>query len=171
MRCPVCEREMAKEDFGGVTVDVCMSGCRSLWFDWMELTRLDEKDEGFGAALTAALNAPRRNDENREKLKCPLCGIPMMKHLHQRSKIVTVNECPACGGFFLDSGELRAIRDTYMSDEERVRYVDKIISETPEFREYAGRIEAVKADLEKKKARENSLKKLFNGLLNMGISG
>jgi len=48
MNCPVCEKPMVAEDFGGVQVDACRDGCKGIWFDWLELVRLDENHEGFG---------------------------------------------------------------------------------------------------------------------------
>ena len=62
MKCPVCSKEMVQENFG-VNVDVCENGCKGIWFDQGELRRLDENNEGLGAALEQALRYPRSNDE------------------------------------------------------------------------------------------------------------
>jgi len=55
----------------------------------------------------------------------------MREHKNKNAKEVSVDECYACGGFFLDSGELKQIRDNYMSEEEREVYVQKLVGETP----------------------------------------
>jgi Zn-finger nucleic acid-binding protein len=141
---------MVEKDLGGVHVDVCGKGCKGIWFDWFELSKLDEKNEGFGAALKEALNYPRTNDDKRGKIKCPKCGIPMHVHKYQSSKEVNVDECYACGGFFLDSGELTVIRDNFMSEEEREEYANKLTEEIPEHK-------AVKDDLEKQQARNAAI--------------
>jgi hypothetical protein len=133
MKCPVCSKEMVEENFGGMLVDVCEIGCRGIWFDWMELTKLDERNEGLGAALEEALNNPRSNDESRGKIKCPKCDLPMYRHIHLRTKEVDVDECGHCGGFFLDSGELKATRDTYMSEEEEKEYLDSLLADMPDY--------------------------------------
>ena len=146
MNCPVCDKTMVEKDFGGVMVDVCQDGCKGIWFDWMELIRLDEENEGFGEALTEAMNHPRANDENRQPLKCPKCDITMHAHKYQSSKEVNVDECYQCAGFFLDSGELKVIKETFLSEEERQQYAQKLLSEMPEYQE-------AKEDLEKQKAR------------------
>ena len=86
MQCPVCKTEMIEKDFGDVRVDVCENGCKGIWFDWAELVKLDETNEGFGGALKAALAYPQTNDENRGQLKCPKCGIPMHTHKYKSSK-------------------------------------------------------------------------------------
>lgn len=129
MNCPVCGKLMVEEDFGDVQVDVCKNGCKGIWFDWCELKRLDEKNEGLGRALEEALKSPQVNDEDRGPIKCPKCGIAMHAHKYSSAKEVNVDECYSCGGFFLDSGELRQIRDNYMSEEERDAYVNKLTSE------------------------------------------
>jgi len=133
MNCPACGSVMVEQDFGGVKVDVCAGGCRGIWFDWFELSKLDEKNEGFGAALKAAMDDPRSNGAGRGQLHCPKCGIPMHAHKYQSSKDVNVDECYLCGGFFLDSGELSAIRESFMDEEEREAYARKLIDDIPEF--------------------------------------
>ena len=122
---------MVEEDFGGVLVDVCKNGCKGIWFDWGELKDLDENHEGLGKALEEALNSPRQNNPERGRLNCPKCGIKMRHHKYKNAKEVSVDECYACGGFFLDSGELKQIRDNYMSEDEREVYVQRLVSETP----------------------------------------
>ncbi|PYL24354.1 MAG: hypothetical protein DMF44_05390 [Verrucomicrobia bacterium] len=152
MKCPVCGKEMVTENFG-VNVDVCENGCKGIWFDQGELMMLDEKNEGLGAALEAALRYPRNNDGQRGPIKCPKCGIPMHTHKYERDKEVNVDECYNCGGFFLDSGELTDIRNNYMSDAEVQAYADKIINSVPEY------AQAMK-DLDAQKKRLESIQKL-----------
>ena len=131
MDCPVCGKLMVEEDFGRAHVDVCENGCRGIWFDWGELKELDENHDGVGKALEEALKSARVNDADRGPLTCPKCGIAMHAHKYSRAKEVNVDECYACGGFFLDSGELKALREGRMSDEERDAYVQQLIGEAP----------------------------------------
>jgi Zn-finger nucleic acid-binding protein len=145
MNCPVCEKPMVEEDFGGVRVDVCKDGCKWIWFDWLELVRLDENHEGVGTALEEALKSPRVNDDDRGQLNCPKCGMGMQAHKYKSAKEVNVDECYGCGGFFLDSGELREIRDNYMSEEEEDAYVDKLLADVPEYQAMKEEIAAEKA--------------------------
>jgi Zn-finger nucleic acid-binding protein len=145
MNCPVCEKLMAEEDFGGVQVDVCRDGCKGIWFDWLELVRLDENSEGAGAALEEALRSPRVNDADRGQLNCPKCGIPMQTHKYKSAKEVNVDECYGCGGFFLDSGELQEVRDNYMTEEEEEAYVQKLLEEFPEMQAMGEAVAAEKA--------------------------
>jgi Zn-finger nucleic acid-binding protein len=143
---------MVEEDFGDVHVDFCRNGCKSMWFDWMELSKLDESNEGFGTALEEALNNPRANDESRGTINCPICGIPMYTHKFKKALEVNVDECVNCGGFFLDSGELTVARDTRMSDEEHEEYLAGLSSEVPGYEEQM-------ADLKKKQVRTEAVNK------------
>lgn len=144
MNCPACGSSMVERDLGAAHVDVCAAGCRSLWFDVAELARLDERHEGAGRALRDALDSPRSNPPERARLECPRCGTPMVAHLYQRSKEVNVDECYNCGGFFLDSGELRQIRDTYMSDADVEAYKEKLLTESARFTDARAALDARK---------------------------
>ncbi|MGH7738518.1 MAG: zf-TFIIB domain-containing protein, partial [bacterium] len=130
MKCPVDGQEMTPENFG-MNVEVCESGCKGIWFDHGELQLMDQPGEGLGAALEAALRNPRNNDAQRGQINCPKCSIPMHAHRFKRDEEVNVDECYACGGFFLDSGELKEIRDHYMSDEQVKAYADQLINAVP----------------------------------------
>lgn len=152
MKCPACGVEMIEEDFGGVKVDVCKNGCKGIWFDWFELSRLDENSEGFGNAIDEALKTSRINDENRGPIKCPKCDIPMHIHKYQSSKEVNVDECYSCGGFFLDAGELKTIKQNFMNEKEKESYSQKLIDGIPEFKK-------AKENLEKEKARIEAIRK------------
>ncbi|MBU0469661.1 MAG: zf-TFIIB domain-containing protein [Candidatus Omnitrophica bacterium] len=153
MNCPVCETAMIEEDLGGVLIDICSNGCNGIWFDWFELEKLDETHEGLGKALTAALQSSRAKDDDRGKIKCPKCFNPMVAHLYKSAKEVTVDECYVCGGFFLDSGELKVIRENFMTEEQRESYVNDIIAGQSDFQE-------AKQDLEKQKLRTAAIRKL-----------
>ncbi len=152
MQCPVCNKTMIEKDFGGVKVDICKDGCRGIWFDWFELTKLDEKHEGFGDALDEALKHPRKHDDDRGKIDCPKCGISMHIHQYQSSKEIEVDECYGCGGFFLDCGELGVARKTFMSEEEEKEYLDYLLADIPEYK-------ASQENLEKNKVRNEALRK------------
>ena len=151
MNCPVCQKEMVVENFGAVSIDVCKTGCKGMWFDWMELGKLDEQNEGLGTALREALNYERTNDENRGQIKCPKCNLPMHIHKYESAKEVNIDECYQCGGFFVDSGELKAIRENFMSEAERDTYMKKLLNGSAEFKN-------AREDLEKEKSRTEAVR-------------
>jgi len=151
VKCPACQETMTAEDFGGVEVDVCKTGCKAIWFDWHELTRLDEDHEGFGEALREAAESPRQNDANRGRLNCPRCDTPMHAHRYTRAQEVNVDECYACGGMFLDSGELQAVRDEHMNDAEQQSYLADLIADIPNMHE-------LREDTERMQVRAEALR-------------
>jgi len=153
MDCPVCKGNMTEEDFGGVMVDVCKEGCKGIWFDWIELLKLDESHEGAGQALAEALLSDRGKDDNRGKINCPKCSKPMVAHLYQSSKEITVDECYICGGFFLDAGELKIIKETFMSDDQRESYASHLVDAIDEYGQGL-------ADLKKKEQRAAATEKM-----------
>lgn len=133
MDCPVCSKSMTQKNLGGVTVQVCAEGCKGIWFECGELAKLDEVNEGVGQALRDALAAPRTNDANRADLTCPKCQISMHHHLYEGEKEVNIDECDKCGGIFLDSGELKAIRGHHMSGAEESAYLQKLLDHLPSY--------------------------------------
>lgn len=153
MDCPVCKTPMVEKDFGGVMVDVCENGCKGIWFDWLELSKLDEAHEGAGQALAEALMSERVKDDDRPPIDCPKCHKPMKAHLYKSSKDVTVDECYLCGGFFLDAGELKVVKESFMSEAERDSYVEGLLDSVPEYGE-------AQKDIQKEEQRLAAMKKM-----------
>ena len=132
MDCPSCDRELTRWTSPSLEVDVCDGGCGGIWFDHYELSKLDEAAEAAGAEL---LDVPRdpalQVDLDRRRL-CPKCtdGVVMMRHFTSVERLVTIDECPECGGVWLDPGELRGIRTEFPTEEARHaaagRYFDEV---------------------------------------------
>lgn len=114
MNCPVCHNLLNAMPAGRVTVDVCLGGCGGIWFDNFELTKLDVPGE-VDADLLVALNVPENPEVHRDtsqKRRCPKCeDIVMMRHFFSQQRRVEVDECPNCGGYWLDAGELALVRE------------------------------------------------------------
>ncbi|RMF71292.1 MAG: hypothetical protein D6738_14235 [Acidobacteria bacterium] len=120
MNCPACGKPLSERVVEGVAVDVCRHGCGGLWFDAGELQRFDEPDEpGAGEldASSAGASPPPRRDR---PLPCPRCrGSRMMRRWWSVRRQVEIDECPTCGGIWLDRGELAALRALFASEDER----------------------------------------------------
>ncbi len=111
MKCPACFNELTPFQVRNVTVDVCQGGCGGVWFDAFELQKVDEERETGGEPL---LNIPRDErvivDKSRKR-ECPRCtGVKLHRHFFSPKRRVEVDECPGCGGYWLDAGELAMIR-------------------------------------------------------------
>jgi Zn-finger nucleic acid-binding protein len=103
-----------------MVVDVCEGGCGGLWFDWMELAKVDEPDEAVGDQLLEVRRDLTLEVDHQASRQCPRCPEQIMtRHFASVKREVSVDECPACGGFFLDHGELNTIRGQFASEEER----------------------------------------------------
>ena len=88
------------------TVAAC-PGCDGLWVRDTDLQRLSEVVE---PVLVEWLNITPT--AQGEELHCPECepGRPMRKLRSDREHRVLLDTCDACGGVWLDGGELRAIQ-------------------------------------------------------------
>jgi uncharacterized protein len=130
MECPVCANVLTTMTVGGITVDVCKGGCAGIWFDRYELMRVDEADESAGEGLLDVARDPNLKVDLSKRLNCPMHPeIVMMRHFFSAKRQVVVDECPSCGGHWLDPGELRTIRTEYASEEERERAAQAYFAE------------------------------------------
>ena len=106
MKCPACSNELQEMTVADVTVDVCKGGCGGIWFDNLELKKFDAPHESAGQALLNVERDETVQVDRTKRLKCPKCDdIVMMRHFFSVKKDVEVDECPGCGGFWLDAGE------------------------------------------------------------------
>ncbi|UCG46431.1 MAG: zf-TFIIB domain-containing protein [Phycisphaerales bacterium] len=130
MECPACGNSLKEVTVEGITVDVCEGGCGGIWFDWFELQKVDEPHESAGEGLLEVERDEGVSVDRSKRLDCPKCdGIVMMRHFFSVKHEVEVDECPGCGGFWLDAGELGKIRSLFESEQERHEAADKYFSD------------------------------------------
>ena len=92
-------------------MDVCHGGCGGIWFDAFELQRVDEQHEAAGERLLEIPRDPAVVVDATRKRACPRCdGIKLKRHFFSARRKVEVDQCPSCGGYWLDAGELEQIR-------------------------------------------------------------
>lgn len=120
MRCPACDNALSRITVEGIDLDVCRGGCGGIWFDRYELMKVDEAHESAGEELLLIERAPDVSVDHGRRVSCPKCPeVVMMRHFSSVKREVTVDECPSCGGYWLDVGELAAIRTEFATEEER----------------------------------------------------
>lgn len=103
-----------------ITLDVCDGGCGGIWFDNFELRKVDEPDEYDAEALLDIEIDENIKVDHQAKRHCPVCEEQiMLRHFFSVKRAVTVDECPRCGGVWLDCGELGQIRRQFSSEEDR----------------------------------------------------
>jgi Zn-finger nucleic acid-binding protein len=140
-----------------IAVDVCKQGCGGMWFDNFELQKVDEPHESAGESLLQIRtegNVP--TDPSRRRM-CPKCkDMRLFRHFFSVKQEVEVDECPNCGGFWLDCGELGRIRSQYSSEEERKKaakeYFDNI---------FGGELKKMQEEGEEKLEKAKKIARLF----------
>ncbi len=157
MKCPACENQLQQVTIADVTVDVCRGGCGGIWFDNFELKKFDEPHESAGEALLdIELNKNVTVDHNK-RLKCPKCDdVVMMRHFFSVKHEVEVDECPGCGGIWLDAGELKHIRSLFETEQQREQAAEEYFSEL-----FGNQLAAMKAEDEAKVAKARKFANMF----------
>lgn len=123
MTCPACSRELREATAGVCVVDVCDGGCGGIWFDAGELRHVDEAREPVdGGLLDIARDAALVVDHDARRA-CPRCpeAMVLMRRFTSVDRRVAVDECPGCGGVWLDAGELAELRSEYPTAEARAQ--------------------------------------------------
>jgi len=130
MECPACKKQMEEMTVEDITFDVCQGGCGGIWFDRFELKKVDEPHESAGEVLLNIERDESISVDLSERLKCPKCDdVVMMRHFFSVKKEVLVDECPKCGGYWLDCGELGRIRSLFESEEDRKKAAGEYFAE------------------------------------------
>jgi Zn-finger nucleic acid-binding protein len=120
MNCPACGRELSRLVVGGITVDACNGGCGGVWFDQGELKHFDKPGDEPSRALLEVPKDPSVRVDPSARRRCPRdTDVVMMRHYWSPKHAVSVDECPQCGGYWLDQGELAALRAEYPSEQAR----------------------------------------------------
>jgi Zn-finger nucleic acid-binding protein len=111
MKCPACFNQLTPLQVGKVAVDVCQGGCGGIWFDAFELQQVDEEHEEAGTRLLEIQRNEHVAVDASRKRECPRCeGMKLKRHFSSAKRLVEVDECPNCAGYWLDAGELAKIR-------------------------------------------------------------
>ena len=157
MDCPACGNALQEVTVSDVVVDVCQGGCSGIWFDNFELKKFDEPHESAGETLLDIERDPSITVDHTQRLKCPKCeDVVMMRHFFSVKKAVEVDECPACGGFWLDAGELAKIRTLFNTEEERHKAAEAYFSEV-----FGGELAAMEAADQAKFHKAQKISKMF----------
>ncbi len=160
MKCPACGKGLVVRTVGDVAVDVCKGGCGGIWFDQLELRKVDEKDEAAGEALLDVPRDPNARVDLGAARPCPKCpDVVMMRHFFSPRRQVELDECGGCGGIWLDAGELSTIRALYDSDDERKAHAHAYFAEV-----FARDLETEAADGEAERGRLRTVARVFRYL-------
>ena len=129
MFCPACQNKMSQITHRGVTLDICKNGCGGIWFDNFELGKFDEQSEDLGDVLSCLTPVPDVKIDLSKRQNCPVCaGVVMMRHYFSPNDKIIVDQCPACGGIWLDAGELVAIRSSFETEAQREKATEEYLT-------------------------------------------
>ncbi|MBI3946342.1 MAG: zf-TFIIB domain-containing protein [Armatimonadetes bacterium] len=108
--CPNCSKELVPFEFARVQLEACPQ-CGGLWFDADEMKRAKAAGDDAWAMLDAGI--PARSpaavaavEQRKPGKKCPACQAPMRPYRFLATSDVWLDECEACGGHWVDDGEL-----------------------------------------------------------------
>ncbi|MHC4366834.1 MAG: TFIIB-type zinc ribbon-containing protein [Planctomycetota bacterium] len=157
MNCPACENVLEEMTIGDIVVDVCQGGCGGIWFDNYELEKFDEPHESEGEQLLDIERDESIVIDRTRSLHCPKCSdVVMMQHFFSVKKEVEIDECPSCGGFWLDAGELGKIRSLFDTEEERHRAAHEYFSEV-----FGGELAAMQNESQAKLNKARKIASMF----------
>ena len=157
MKCPACSNLLQEITIADVTVDVCKGGCGGIWFDNFELKKFDEPHESLGRSLLETERDESIVIDRTKRLKCPKCDdVVMMRHFFSVKKEVEVDQCPACGGYWLDYGELGKIRSLFNTEQERSKAAEQYFSEG-----FGDKLNAMRAESEGELNRVQEIANIF----------
>lgn len=120
LKCPRTGTALTKIKVGGISVEFSKA-CGGVFFDNSELQHFNEKDSKRGEVLSAHLRQfiPQSLDLS-QRVKCPKCpSVVMMRRFYSHKSKIELDECPSCGGFWFDYGELEQLRKLYPTKESR----------------------------------------------------
>lgn len=120
MKCPRTGKPLVPRKIGELQVDVSPA-CAGVWFDRFELEKVDEPHEALGDLLLEHLSECHQTLlDTAPRLNCPRDNdVVMMRRYFSPKQQIEIDECPACGGIWLDAEELEGIRNLFKGAADR----------------------------------------------------
>ena len=133
MKCPACKNPLREKNARGMTVDLCYGGCGGIWFDATELERVSVNTPA-ATTLHTIWQIPTSNVKLTEPRMCPRCPQQVLdRKWFSDSQQVEIDQCPNCGGIWLDAGEFSRIYEEVKADRESSPLWAQAMSESAEF--------------------------------------
>ena len=115
MKCPHCDTPLVTRNYeSDVHVDECPT-CGGMWLEKSELERIEETvknyyaDELLQPDDSVARSFEMARQRSRPPVNCPKCGRETERREAHATSLVLVDECPTCGGKWLDFGEAQSL--------------------------------------------------------------
>lgn len=111
MHCPGCIGVLQEVSIPPVMVDVCVQGCKGIWFDRGELEKVLKKSPDADQLMNSTgweVKVPVAGALRH----CPRCVDTGLKTFQWGTTYpVELDVCPGCGGYWLDAGELLLVSE------------------------------------------------------------
>lgn len=157
MNCPACGRTLTQKTVSDLAVDVCEGGCGGMWFDWLELKKVDESHEHVGEPLLNTARDPALRLDHERRRNCPRCGTTVLhRHFFSVKREIEVDECPQCAGYWLDVGELAKIRSEFPTEEKRQTAARALFDEM-----FDQELDALRKKSAEREAKAKSIARIF----------
>lgn len=155
--CPACGKEMTKikAPDNNFCIDICEE-CGGIYFDNRELEKFDEKHENIDFITDFLKGKTFKQVSQEQKRICPACGAVMVKNFASTKKEIEIDCCYACGGKFLDFGELDKIREQYNSEKDRSEDFMKDFMKS-----YSPHIQQAEMEAKRLESERSCFRKLF----------
>ena len=105
-RCPVCKTQCEQIKYEGVPI----YNCGSCGGHWMTPARLDvivnRREYQMPPEVQEKILAIAKESNTKRKLICQACGKEMIKKPFKHWSDIELDQCPKCGGLWLDRCEL-----------------------------------------------------------------
>jgi len=133
MDCPRCKSQLKLVKVTNVDLEQC-ANCKGIFFDNFELKKFDEPHESPSEKIILENSSSAAVlKDSPKKISCPKCSnIKMMTRFYSVKQKIEIDECGACGGIWVDAGELAEIRAEFSTEEARDTATAKFVSFTTE---------------------------------------
>jgi len=133
MKCPRTGKNLKPIKLANIEIDIS-EGCGGVWFDNFELEKFVSPSDDIGDILAEHMkefHMPLKDNEKR--LKCPRdTDVVMMRRFYSGKLQIEIDECPQCGGIWLDTEELDGIRKLFPNhgdlESTQKEFVAKVLS-------------------------------------------
>ena len=130
MKCPRTQTKLTRINVGKVPVFVS-EACGGVFLENQTLALFESPQEERGRALETHLRQFHHAlPALDERVNCPACDdTVMLRRFYSPLHVVEIDECPGCGGIWLDSGELPQLQQLILNPKERALLHQQLMSE------------------------------------------
>lgn len=120
MDCPRTKTPLKKVNVGSVPVFIS-EACGGVFLETQSLKNFECAQGKRGKVLVEHLAQFHTELKNEaERVKCPSCDdVVMLRRYYSPLHVVEIDECPGCGGIWLDTGELVKLQSLMLNEKER----------------------------------------------------